>query len=61
MPSILRSGAHYVMNGFVEAFVLAEDEKDDEQHVDMVRTMATAVIQLLQQRLNLKEREEVEG
>ena len=35
------------MYGLVEAVVLAEDEQDDEQHVDMMGTVAATVIELV--------------
>ncbi len=40
---------HYVVYGFVEAVVLAEDEEDYEQHVDVVGAITTTVVQLLQE------------
>jgi hypothetical protein len=41
------------MYGLVEAVVLTEDEQNDEQHVDVVGTMAATVVELVQQGDNL--------
>lgn len=35
---------YYIMNRLVEAGVLTEDEKDNEQHVDMMETVEATVV-----------------
>jgi hypothetical protein len=42
------------MYGLVEAVVLTENEQNDEQHIDVVGTMAATVIELVQQGDNLE-------
>ena len=42
------------MDRLVEALVLAEDEQNDEEHIDVVGAVGATVIELLQQRVNLR-------
>ena len=41
---------HNIMNRLVEADILTEYEENDKEHIDVMRSVLTTVIQLLQQR-----------
>lgn len=43
-----RNLSYAFMDGLVEAVILTEDEQDNEKHIDVVGTLATTVIKLMQ-------------